>query len=149
MTLRSAFTKWAARSAAKRRVANAANTLCNEILMKRQLTMWRDKLSQIRLQERKAQVARTFFLGRRFWVSWVTQSIENRGRRLQTKQNRTLAKDAFAGEAFISRTNCPKCPPVWLDRTRNARSNHALVESFQDAVDAVRFVWVPLPEVQS
>lgn len=97
------------------------------------------------LAEKKAAVAREFFLGRRAYVKWAWRLVEKRGAELKERQDVKLKSGVFSSESI-----CACCRKLclgygaceeWLQKARQQRSESVLVEEMTTAIDMVSWTF--------
>jgi hypothetical protein len=105
------------------------------------LATWKKRRAEWVLDERKADVARGFFVERRYWGQWVKSAERRKKERWLERRERNIVGKTFRSQ-WISWSALVRIilTPIlgWLALTRKAKAEQAIVEAIQSAIDQVR-----------
>ncbi|KAK4054559.1 hypothetical protein OIV83_001053 [Microbotryomycetes sp. JL201] len=97
-----------------------AREKANDLALKHAFSKWQAKVDQVDLYERKADVAREFFLQRKMWNTWTARVQRAKASKWMQQRRLQTQREALH---------------FWREQTARAREDRKLVQTFQEAVD--------------
>lgn len=117
---RSSLTRWQARLSDRQKAVHLAASLSNRLVLQRSFRSWRKAGSAHRLEARKAQVARDFFVQRSALHAWHKKMKNRKAAAWVEDRRKRVLREVF---------------DAWRDGARRSIRDAALVHGFYAALD--------------